>query len=346
MYNRKININEIERKKIQKLYGINKTDYVFDFVLTENHKYVILMDQVFVEGGNGKSIGSIWDNTYIFNEIIKENLNKLGHLVESKENINEIIDNFVWEKELVNEILKSKEIIEEGIWDSIKNMGSVFLKKGVIPFLQWIRRGLYTNAGIVIDVVVSILAVKTNAVIWLFVVLLDVYEIITGEFDPKDPDRKESPYLFLVCDLMAVVFTSAVSSVFKGSIKAIRTKGVKALSKEMTQYLRSLYTKIPTIKTAAQNAGKILSQKFGKGSFNVINIILNGVDKILTGVQTFLHKLLSVEGVKAVATGGAVLGGVEAVKYGINKVSDNQNSKIINSLQQTIEPEYEEGVDF
>ena len=54
-----LHISESERTRIQNLYTIKNTnqEYVFDIVLTENNKYLIFMDQVFVNGGDGNSIG-------------------------------------------------------------------------------------------------------------------------------------------------------------------------------------------------------------------------------------------------------------------------------------------------
>lgn len=329
MYSKKLNITENEMKQIRNLYGIEKSDYVFDFVLTENNKYLIIMDQVFVEGCDGKSIGSIWDNTHIFNEIIKENLNKDGLLIES-------VEGFVWKKEIVRSILNSKEEINEGLWDDIKaksgqalkSLGNAALdwsaylfKKGVIPFLQWVRRGLYTGVGIVVDVVVSILAVKTNAIVWLVVALLDVYEIITGEFDPKDPGRKDMPYFFLICDLMGALFTGAVALPFKKMSASVARNGVKGLSKNMVKYLGELYKKIPTLTSSLKKTGNLLVTKMGPESKGVMSVIMGGVDKILTGLQSFLQKLLSKEGAKAVAMGAGVLGVSKGIEAGVNKLT-------------------------
>lgn len=333
MYSKKLNITESEIKQIRNLYGIDKTDYVFDFVLTENNKYLIIMDQVFVKGCDGNTIGSIWDNTHIFNEIIKENLNKDGLITES-------IDSFVWKKEIVRNILNSKEEINEGLWDdvksksweSLKSLGNTALdwsaylfKKGVIPFLQWVRRGLYTGVGIVIDVVVAILAVKTNAIVWLVVALLDVYEILTGEYDPKDPGRKDMPYFFLICDLLGALFTGAVALPFKKMSASVARNGVKGLSKNMIKYLEELYKKIPNLTTSLKKTGNLLISKMGSESKGVISVILGGVDKILAGLQSFLHKLLSKEGAKATAMGVGILGVSKGLEAGVNKLMGGES---------------------
>jgi hypothetical protein len=73
VYQRRQIITESERNDIRSLYGLSHNkDFVFDLVVSENEKYVIIMDQVFTKQSKGVSIGSIWENTYIFNELVKE----------------------------------------------------------------------------------------------------------------------------------------------------------------------------------------------------------------------------------------------------------------------------------
>jgi len=222
MVRQKMIITESERNRIRSLYETKKSkDFVFDFVLTENEKYVIIMDNVFVAGGDGNTIGSIWEHTYIFNELINESISKMETLNEEvKVNINNIVESIVWKKDLVSEWIADKGVISEGLWDSIKagvkNIGSTLssaaietaktvFNQGVLPALRWVRRGLYTGVGIVIDVIVSILAAKTNAIVWFVVVLLDIYEIGSGDYDPQDPGRMQMPFFFLIADLIGCV---------------------------------------------------------------------------------------------------------------------------------------------
>lgn len=342
MYNRKLNITESEQQRIKNLYQ-KSNDYVFDFVLTENNKYLIIMDQVFVNGGDGNTIGSIWEHTYIFDEILKESFDKLGVVTEDVQNI---INKITWDKNYIKEWIKEKPVIVEDWFDNLKSGASTLLNKigssamnvaktawnqGVIPFLRWIRRGLYTDIGIVIDVIVSILAVKSNAIVWGIIVLLDIYEISTGDFDPQDPSRKEMPYLLLIGDLLAVLFTSGVSKGFKASVNAIKTTGIKALDGTMIKYLKSLYTNIPTLKTTIKNAGQLLSSKMGGKSSGIINSMLTNVDKILDSLKLFIHKLFSKEGAKATAMGVGTLGLVKGMEYGLNKVTGGGNTQALST---------------
>lgn len=337
---RKMMITESERNRIRSLYEPKKSkDFVFDFVLTENEKYLIIMDQVFVAGGDGNSIGSIWEHTHIFNEIINESISKLETLNEEvKTNINNIIESIEWKKELVSEWIKEKGVISEGLWDSIKSgvstvaskignagieMAKTIFNKGILPALRWVRRGLYTGVGIVIDVIVSILAAKTNAIVWFVVVLLDIYEIATGDFDPQDPDRMQMPFFFLIADLIGCVFTGAAALAMKKAAPIVASQGLKKGAPTMVKMVEGLAQKIPSLKGQLKGVADTLGKKLGPSSTGVIGKILGFIDNILTKFSTFLSRLFSKEGIKAAATGGAVLGVGKGAEVGIGKLDKN-----------------------
>jgi hypothetical protein len=333
-------ITESEKSRIRSLYETKKQkDYVFDFVLTENEKYVIIMDQVFVAGGNGNSIGSIWEHTYIFNDIINESISKIETLNEEvKVNINKMVESIVWTKDLVSEWINEKGVISEGIWDSITSgikdigtkLGSVAIEtaktvfnKGVLPALRWVRRGLYTGIGIVIDVIVSILAAKSNAIVWFVVVLLDIYEIATGDYDPQDPGRMQMPFFFLIADLIGCVFTGGAALLMKKAAPTVAKQGLKKGAPTMVKMVEGLAQKIPSLQGSLKNVANTLMKKLGPSSKGVMSKILSFIDSVLTKFSVFLNKLLGKQGVKAGATGVAVLGFGKGVEKGIGKIDKN-----------------------
>lgn len=324
-------ISEQEKNRIKSLYGVlpKERDFVFDMVLTENNKYLIIMDQVFVAGGDGNSIGSIWENTYIFNEIIKESIGNIN------ESVNELIDSIEWKKELVSEWLKDKTVINEGLWDSIKSgisnvagkIGNAAIEaaktvfnKGVLPALRWVRRGLYTGIGIVIDVMVAILAAKTNAIVWFVVVLLDIYEIVTGDFDPQDPDRMQLPFFFLFADLLGCIFSGATALAARKVAPAIAKNGLAKAAPQLVKPMETLAQKIPTLQGQLAGVATNLGNKLGPSSVGIISRIKNGISRVLQQFMEFIQKTFTVQNAKAVikskpaaaaATGVAVLGATE-----------------------------------
>ena len=344
-------ISESERNEIRSMYGLkSKKDYVFDFVLTENNKYVILMDQVFVEGGNGKSIGSIWDNTHIFTEILKESISKIETITESvKEEMSTVFESFVWTKEDVTIWVKEDKIIEEqekSWWEKTKELGGKVLsgassiamsafKNGILPFMRWIRRNATTNIGIVIDVAVAILSFKSSALVWAVIVLIDIYEIVTGDYDPKEPERQQMPFFYLISDLLAVVLTAGSALLFRKAIPVIVKSGQKGASSTIINFMKTILNKLPGVKNTLKTVLETLKKKFPSGG-NVISSISRGIETVLSKLEQFIKKLFP-------ALGGGVVGlgivkGTEAAIGALDKEGKLGQTvqKFDKSVQQTV----------
>lgn len=337
VYQRKQIISESERNQIRNLYGLKpEKDFVFDLVVTENEKYVIIMDQVFTKDSKGVSIGSIWENTHIFNELITESFKDLNESVQIK--LTNTIQDIKWTKDLVNEWLKDKSVITETWWDDLKSgtstlvskignsaveMAKSIFTKGVIPALRWVRRGLYTGVGIVIDVIVSILAAKTNAVVWFVIVLLDIYEIATGDFDPQDPQRMQLPFFFLFADLLGCIFTGAAALGAKKAAPAIMKQGIEKAAPSLAKTAKTLSQKLPSVKSQLKNTASALEKGLGPKSTGVIGKIKGFIDGILDELIKFIPRLFSKEGAKAGVTAGAVAAVGHGVSKGIEKIDSN-----------------------
>jgi len=104
---------ELERSKFLMSFDNNKTlnenydlltnsndDVIFDFVVTENQKYVIFADNLISKELG--YIGNIWENTWVINEIINENINKGVDVIEES-----VVNSIVWTKELFLECVVS-----------------------------------------------------------------------------------------------------------------------------------------------------------------------------------------------------------------------------------------------
>lgn len=327
-------ISESEKNRIRSLYGAkSKKDYVFDFVLTENNKYVIILDQVFVEGGGGKSIGSIWDNTHIFTELIKESMSKVETITENiKEEFATILESIVWTKEDISKWVSEGEILGEdkdsllgNLWNKVKQVGSQALsaisgvamyafKQGILPFMRWIRRNAVTNIGIVLDVVVAILSFKSSALIWAIIVLIDIYEITTGDYDPKEPERQQMPFFYLMSDLLAVVLTAGTALMFRKSIPLIVKSGEKAAGSAILSAVKTLGQKLPSVKNVLKRALESIKKVFPNAG-NIVSTISRGIETVLVKFEQFLKKLFP-----AALGGVTALGLVKATQYGISQL--------------------------
>ena len=344
VYQRKLIISESERNHIRKTYGLtSQKEFVFDLVITENEKYLIFLDNVFVKNGDGNSIGTIWENTYIFNEILMDSVKHLNESVQSS--VNELISTIKWSKELVTEWIKDKGIIleEEGSWwDNIKsgaiNLGqkvsSTFLssmesifKGAILPALRWIRRQLYTTAGIIIDILMSFFLVKSNAILWGIIVLLDIGEIAFNDFDPQDPSRSQLPYFFLIADTIGALFSGLAAKAAAKEIQIISKSGLSKGSPTLVKMINTLAEKIPSLKNILKTAADTISKKLTNGR-GVISKILGFVDTILSNFSGFLSKLTGKTNgklniINPAKTAAVALGVGKAAEYGIEHLDKN-----------------------
>lgn len=202
---------------------------------------------------------------------------------------------------VISESWNQCELICENWWDNIKQGASnvwgnikkgatkvlnnviiPIIKKGVLPFLRWIRRGLNSYIGMVIDIIASLFpTVVVMKAIWGMIVMLDIYEIGTGDYDPKDPMRAQAPILMLIPDLISLIFT-AVAGKFVGT--GIKTAGVgffKTLSPSMKNLLTRLIEYLPRLKPFLDEASKVLTRFFGTGFGKFIGKIFGFLDRVI-----------------------------------------------------------------
>jgi hypothetical protein len=230
--------------------------YVFDFVITEDEKYLIWADNLISKELG--FIGNIWENTWVINEIIKENYKNSTNVIEES-----VLNSIRWTKDLFLEslsLINDDELINEqwdwikkkakSAWEGTKKVGSAIasgaaelakkaLMNGFLPALRWIRRNIYTTAGTVVDIVTAMIPVTTgvNKLVWAMIVILDVFEIISGNFDPADPERQQDPYSGLLIDLISFAFAAAAGLAAKTAMRAVKA------GKPMTGFLKNALTK-------------------------------------------------------------------------------------------------------
>lgn len=312
----------------------NDDGYIFDFVITENGKYMIFADNlVSTELGY---IGNIWENTWVFNELIEENFKKFDNILEEQ-----TVKSINWTKELFLETIQSitaQEVLDEQVWDWIKNTASSavsgikkvggaiakgvgdlakkVLMQGVIPAMRWIRRNAYTAIGTVVDVVSAMIPVTSgvNKLIWAMIVILDILEITTGNFDPQDEERKADPYSGLLIDLISFAFAAAAGLGAKAAIKTVKA------GKPMSGFLKNTLIKLkgvfPSISSSLKSFGDLIV-KYIPGAKNIVNSVLSGVNKVLSGLDKFINQLFSKQGAVAVGTGAVVAYIAKPVVLGI-----------------------------
>jgi hypothetical protein len=306
---------------------------LFDFVICESAGFVIYMDHVFSKKHG--FIGDLWENTWVFNEIIKENINKYSSVIieNVKKDFDTLLYSIQWTKEFVSECMLDNTIqegfiLDEQFFDKLKSgissatsaiskgvkgavnyvgdFGKKLLTGPILGSLRWIRRNIYTNAGMIIDIVTSMLPATTgiNKIVWVMIVILDIWEIATKNFDPKDTDRLQNPYMFLITDLIGATFTVFAGNTAKQSLKAA-AKGGKKLPSQVAKFLDGILKQAPKLKSTLTSTGRWLSKNMPTIK-KIVDVVLGFVDRVLQGVVDFIKQLLSRQGATAVATASAI----------------------------------------
>lgn len=238
---------------------------------------------------------------------------KLNYIIEWDKKFEEVYlinenTNSVIVETILNDSWEFVNTLTEGIWDSIKSgaskvwsnvkkAGNIVLqkvimpiiKKGVIPFLRWIRRNLTTYFGIIAELILSMFpSVIVVKAVWGLIVILDMYEIINNDFDPRDSERKQTPFLFLITDILSLAFTAGVGKIANKSLTTAVKTGTKspAVKGIITKLLKS----IPGLKNLLSSANKFLTKMFPTMT-GLLRTIFNGIDTVITKLYSWITKV-------------------------------------------------------
>ena len=257
-----------------------------------------------------------WDKKFSKNLLISESTELL--IIESK----------------INESWEEIGIICEGLWDSIKSGASnaweglksgvsavaqkviiPILKQGVMPFLRWIRRNLNTYLGIIADVILSLFpTVVVMKAIWSLIVFLDIYEILTNDYDPKDTERSEMPFVFLIADIISLIFTAAAGKTAGVTLKTAIKSGTK--SPAVKGILSKLLKNLPRLSKFLGDAEKFLIKVFGKTAGGFIGKVFSGIDTVITKLTQWISKTFKITDNVFIKTGNEIV-----TKKGLTKLA-------------------------
>ena len=280
---------------------------------------------------------------------IKEDFNKSFDKVLITENIQNII-------EIKNDF---KQLMTEGLWSSFKNWavetgksswegfkefgksvykgtGDFFNKiskgqwkeafsiigKGILYLARKIRSAMYHPIGMILDAVLIATGIGIGAqkVVWGIIVALDVYEIITGNYETQEPIWMR--LLFLGVDILGFVFAGAAAKAAKVPLEAavggLKTAEQVAAAASKSSWLKSLLTKmkgaLDSVPGMLKNTSNWLSKKLPSAA-KFINGIFSGLGKIITQLSEFLTKVFSstsktAKGLRAGVGTGALVAGI------------------------------------
>jgi hypothetical protein len=191
--------------------------------------------------------------------------------------------------------------ISEGDWKKILDL----LKKGALYVARSVRSALYHPVGLILDAVLvaSGVGIALKMLPWAIVVALDIYELMTGDYE--DPDLSMGwRLLFFGIDILGLATTGAFAKVSRSMVlNSIRRfgkseKGLQAAIQN-TPKLKNLLLKIsqnsPKVEgliKQSQSQIKTKSPMF----FKFFSSIIGGIGKFISKLLNYITKLLSAPG--------------------------------------------------
>ena len=239
------------------------------------------------------------------------------------------------------------------VWSGIKGAGKWIgnkiimpvINEGIIPFLRWVRRNSLTYAGIIIELILTFTPLVGGVkIIYLLFIALDIYEIITGDFDPKDPNRAKMPYVYLLIDVVSWGLTGAVGKSLKAPMVAAKQSG-KAVPKSFSWIFKKMKGIVGSLKGAMDGILNFLKKLFPKSG--VVGKIANGFSGVMQKLGVELAELTGVKATSEMlkktpttllkrAGTGAVIGVALAEFFDENQMKKGDSGPEVKKLQEFI----------
>jgi hypothetical protein len=247
----------------------------------------------------------------------------------------------------------SKQLVDsisDGDWGKVIDL----IKKGIIFLLREIRGAMYNPVGMILDAILVATGIGKTVqwIPWALIVALDVYEVVTQDFEIKD-EPLWLRILMIGCDVLGLVFAGAAAASARTAMKAAlggaRTAEEAALAVGKSGFLKGLLQKMVSALDAVPGkmteAVTFLSEKFPSGA-NFIKKYIGGIGdfigKISKSISSVLKPAKSGAGqIAQIATKetlktGSLIGATEfGVKKGIKAYQDWEMKDILNTLQNT-----------
>lgn len=214
--------------------------------------------------------------------------------------------------------------VKGGVGDFVDNISNgewkeafSIINKGILYLARKIRDALYHPVGLILDAILVATGVgkALQWIPWAIVVALDLYEIITGDYE----EEWWLKLLFTLFDVVGLVTTGAAAKGLRIGLKGVTKIDDVAKVAAKNPQVKKIFQRIPdmlkNISPKLESAAKYLTKRFPKGT-NLIKKVLGYVDKFINKVMKTFGKLFST---KALTTG---LGTAVAL-YGFEKLMHN-----------------------
>ena len=281
----------------------------------------------------------------LIKEFLSEGKNAWNYFTDFVSNTAKSTASGVWNfgSDLVKGGYKLGGEILKGNWSEVWNL----MKQGVKWLARKIRQAIYSPVGIIIDTILIATGVGKvpQVVIWGIVVLLDIYEFVTGDYEHKDEPMWLRIIFFLI-DILGLVMAGVAAKAARTAVKAAVAagRGIDGLAEAAIKnptFKELLITAVKSLKELpAKLAG--LSGTLGKGYFS--KLLKMGLSKVGDFVRWII------EGLKSTWKSGALrpilvtTGIVSGIGTGVEYLKDiNKEKQKTAELERKKEEEaYEE----
>jgi hypothetical protein len=233
--------------------------------------------------------------------------------------------------------------IAKGNWSEVWNL----MKQGVKWLGRKIRQAVYSPVGIIIDTILIVTGVGKVAqfVVWGIVVLLDIYEFVTGDYEHKDEPMWMRIIFFLI-DILGLVTAGIAAKAARTAVKtAIASgRGIEGVAQAVVKNPTFKELMIKALKGLKELPAKLasLSGSLGKGYFS--KLLKMGLSKVGDFVKWIIEGLKSTWKSGALRSILVTTGIVSGIGTGVEYLKDvNKEKQKTAELERKKEEEaYEE----
>jgi hypothetical protein len=261
-----------------------------------------------------------------------------------------------WAKDKVVAAGKGIANFASSAWNNIKKFGIAIseldfkkvlsmIGKGVLWVLRKFKDAAYSTVGIIVDAILVATGIgkPVQAVFWGLVTGLDVYQLASGDWEPKGTPTWEK-WLDLVCDIIGLLGAGVAAKGARGLVKGIKSATQIPKFVKKNKAIMNIIIKLKN--GASWVISKITSVLKGlKGKWKpldkFIDKILSFCKKIFTGLKNFVKKIfpdpVKLTGKQKVKRGVKAGGAATTIMYGIDKYSEKKGKESALKVDQAID---------
>ncbi len=261
-----------------------------------------------------------------------------------------------WAKDKVVAAGKGIANFASSAWNNIKKFGIAIseldfkkvlsmIGKGVLWVLRKFKDAAYSTVGIIVDAILVATGIgkPVQAVFWGLVTGLDVYQLASGDWEPKGTPTWEK-WLDLVCDIIGLLGAGVAAKGARGLVKGIKSATQIPKFVKKNKAIMNIIIKLKN--GASWVISKITSVLKGlKGKWKpldkFIDKIISFCKKIFTGLKNFVKKIfpdpVKLTGKQKVKRGVKAGGAATTIMYGIDKYSEKKGKESALKVDQAID---------